>query len=283
MAFTQEEISRYMAEQEKISKKIFESKGAKYLKSGKTKAIGVVEGKDRVMMRFLDSFTGTAGVKDGGGNEIAGHQEGLGYMNLAMTWKIFEMLKNKCGIETQNIEVDFENNVLTAKTLTLLGSGMKFKYLGDDNEFVKKGEFYTSGGIEIIARNVAVGSVLNRFPYFEEGSDLRDLNGFPMIETSVKHDNANDPIFLPRYFVLQGVKECDLNKAMSMTASGAKFLTERFEKQGLKFKDTKMEFGYTKDGTLALGDEISTGTSRVYDANGNKLTEKEVYEAVMKI
>jgi phosphoribosylaminoimidazole-succinocarboxamide synthase len=280
---TEKEINQYMAEQEEISKEIFKAKGARYIKSGKTKAVGIIDDKNQVVMRFLDSFTGTAGVKDGGGNEIAGHQDGLGYMNLAMTWKVFEMLSKDCGIPTQNIDVDFEKNVLTAKTLTLLGSGMKFKYLGSDTEFVKKGETYTSGGIEIIARNIAVGSVLTRFPYFQEGSDLRNCDGLPMIETSVKHDNANDPIFLWQYFVQQGVNACDLQKAMGMTAIGAKFLTEKFENQGLKFKDTKMEFGYTKDGNLVLGDEISTGTSRVFDAKGNQLTEKQIYEAVMSI
>jgi len=278
---TEKEISQYMTEQEEISKEIFKSKGARYIKSGKTKAVGIIDGKDQVIMRFLDSFTGTAGVKDGGGNEIAGHQDGLGYMNLAMTWKVFDMLSKECDIPTQNIDVDFENNVLTAKTLTLLGSGAEFKYLGNDTEFVKKGEKYKSGGIEIIARNIATGSILNRFPYLSDGDDLRDSNGLPMIETSVKHDNANDPIFLWQYFVNLGVKACDLQNAMSMTARGAKFLAQKFEKQGLTLKDTKMEFGYTKDGILVLGDEISTGTSRVFDSNNKQLTEKQIYQAVM--
>jgi len=124
---------------------------------------------------------------------------------------------------------------------------------------------------------------LKRMPYLNEGTDLTDANRLPMIETSVKHDETGDPIFLPQYFVQQGVDKKDLALAMERTARGTKFLTERFANVGLSFKDTKMEHGYNKKGTLVLGDEISTGTSRLRDMNDGKLTEKQIYEAVIKM
>jgi len=276
MAMTEQEkkiLDQWIREQEAISKEIIEAKGGRYIKSGKTKAVGVLP-NDQMIMRFLDSYTGIDGVKDGGGNEVAGHQDGLGFQNLATTWKIFELLNRECEIPTQNVSIDEKNNILIAHALTLLGANMPF---------ANNGKEHVSGGVEIIGRNVATGSILKRMPYLQEGADLTDSNGLPMIETSVKHDIEGDPIFAWQYFAQQGVNKDDLLLAMERTARGAKFLTEKFAGVGLKFKDTKMEHGYTKQGKLVLGDEISTGTSRLRTMNEGKLTEKEIYEAVMKM
>jgi len=231
--------------------------------------------ENKVIMRFLDSFTGTNGVKDGGGNEMAGFQDGLGFQNLMTTWKIFKLLEKECNIGTQNRSIDEKNNILVAERLTLLGAGMKFFHDGME---------HISGGIEIIARNVATGGIRKpeRMPYLNENVDLTDGKGLPMIETSVKHDAANDPIFLWQYFVQQGVNKKDLLYAIQMTAEATKHLTARLKGVGLNLLDTKMEWGYI-NGVVILGDEISTGTSRLRFEDGSKPTEKQIYEAVMKL
>jgi phosphoribosylaminoimidazole-succinocarboxamide synthase len=266
-------LEQWIQEQKRISKELIKAKGGTFIKMGKTKAIGALP-NDKVIMRFLDSYTGTNGTKDGGGNDVAGYQEGLGFQNLATTWKIFELLNRECDIPTQNVAMDEKNNLLIASALELLGANMPFRHAGQD---------LTSGGVEIIARNTATGSILKRMPYLNEGADLTDEKSLPMIETSVKHDAAGDPMFAWQYFVQQGVNKNDLQTAMERTARGTKFLTEKFARLGLNFIDTKMEHGYTKKGRLVLGDEISTGTSRLRDMNGGKLTEKQIYEAVMKM
>lgn len=265
-------LDQYMAEQEIISKEIFKKKGAQFIGMGKTKAMGLLL-NDQVMMRFLDSYTGTAGVKDGGGNEVAGHMAGLGHMNLSTTWKIFEMLQAE-GIPTQNLSIDEINNILVAKYSTLLGKGMPFE---------KDGTSYTSGGVEVIGRNIALGSFLKRHPHIKEGASLLDVNGNCLVETSVKHDVAGDPIYPYEYFVQNGVNERDIQSAMEMTQHGTKVLTDKFAQGGYNFADTKFEFGYDNAGNLILVDEISTGTSRVLHPNGKKASEKEVYNAVMEM
>ncbi|MCL2483915.1 MAG: hypothetical protein FWD89_01675 [Firmicutes bacterium] len=266
-------LEQYMAQQEKTARELFKEKGAKFLAMGKTKAVGLLP-DGNVVMKFLDSFTGTAGVKDGGGNEVAGHMQGLGYMNLMTTWKIFKMME-EIGIPTQNISIDEANNLLIAKHVVLLGKGMPFE---------KDGEEHTSGGIEVIGRNIAMGSYLKRNPDVANGAILTQLDGMCMVETSVKNDAAGDPIFDSQYFIdsLYVLQE-DLEEAINMTKQGVLLLTERFAKQGLTFADTKFEFGHDRENNVILVDEISTGTSRVLHADGKKATEQEVYEAVMRM
>ncbi|MDR2580707.1 MAG: hypothetical protein LBC85_06915 [Fibromonadaceae bacterium] len=263
-------LQEYMLEQEAVSKKMFEERGAELLGIGKTKAIGKTK-DGNVLMRFLDSYTGTAGVKDGGGNEVAGYSTGLGHMNMMTSWTIFKMISDECGIPTQNISVDPENNILTAKLVTLLGKGMPFQYNGKE---------WISKGVEVIARNNAVGSYLKRHPNVEKGTSLLNEKGLPLIECSVKEDEAGDPIFDKNVFVGSGyVSEQDYDKVSLWTQQATKFLTDFFKKKGLELQDTKMEYGYTQEGILVLADEISTGTSRVWHADGTSAKDKEIFEA----
>ena len=271
-------VKQYMAEQEIISKAIFEKMGAQFLKIGKTKAIGLLP-DGNVVMRFLDTYTGTDFVKDGGGNEIAGHMRGLGKMNLEMSSKLFCLLEKNCDIPNQNIYVDIKNNILVADAATLLAKDMPF-------EAVHKGKEIEGVGIgtEFLYRNFALGSYLDRNPHKEKWQDLRDKNGNGLVETSVKFD-PYDPVLPWEYFARSGkVSVSDLGDAMDMTERGAKYLTQKFQEQDMIFADTKFEFGLDKRKKLILVDEISTGTSRVFKPNKkDQLNELEVYDAVMRM
>lgn len=281
-----------MTEQAEISAKIFEEHGAKFTGIGKTKALGRMK-DGNVIMRFLDSYTGTAGVKDGGGNEIAGVQKGLGRMNLEMTVKLYHMLEKELGIPTQNRWHDAEQGILVASHAQLLGKDMPFELMPVDEKF---GSQITSGrkiecrsrGVEIIGRNVGTGSFQNQWPHMQDGIDLRDERGYPLIDLTVKWDGEGhdwypgDPKFPRSYFVRQGVNKNDLDTAINYTQHATKFLTKQFEKQGIKLLDTKMEFGKTQSDRLILVDEISTGTSRLR-RDGKKMSEAEIHAAVMEM
>jgi phosphoribosylaminoimidazole-succinocarboxamide synthase len=169
--------------------------------------------------------------------------------------------------------VDPENNILTAKLVTLLGKGMPFQY--KEKEWISK-------GVEVIARNNAVGSYLKRYPNVEKGTSLLNENGLPLVECSVKEDEAGDPIFDKSVFVGSGyVSEQDYDKVSLWTQQATNFLTDFFKSKGLALQDTKMEYGYTQEGTLVLADEISTGTSRIWHPNGTSAKDKEIFEAVV--
>lgn len=249
---------------------ILAQKGAKLEYQGKSKDVyGLPNGN--VLLVFGDAFTGANGKEDPGANQNMGTKEGLGHKNLEVSSFLFDQITGALKIPTQNVSVDLENDILEAKRATTLGKGMGFTI---------DGKQYTSAGLEFISRNLAWGSFLKRNPSAAQGQDLKDKNGLPFVEVSVKNDEANDPFFTREEFIKMGVSSGDYDKAIEYTKKITKFLTDILKKAGMDLIDMKMEFGKDTKGNLVLSDEISPGSLRAM-IQGKSISKDEIHNHLM--
>jgi len=221
-----------------------------------------------ILMVFGDAFTGADGVEDPGANQNMGVKEGLGKRNLAISSKIFSEISKELNVPTHHVKVDLDKGELEAVRAETLGKGYEFEV---------DGKKFQAAGLEFIARNLAWGSFIKRFPSANEGMLLADA---PLIEVSVKNDDANDPFFTKEEYVKGGIKAEHYDKGVEHTKKVAIHLSQHFTKVNLELIDIKMEFGVTKGGELILIDEISPGSLRALK-DGKLATKEEIYEALM--
>jgi len=232
---------------------MIERQNAKLEYKGKSKDVyGLVNGN--VLLVFNDSFTGTDGKEDPGGNTNIGTKAGLGRKNLEISSLLYNQIEKSLGIPTHIVTVDLENNMLEAKRVTVLG-----------------------GGLEFISRNAAWGSYITRNPHTQEGVCLLDKDGFAFTEVSIKDDAAGDPILTRDQLIGQGLLSPeDFDLGLTYTKQITKFLTALFAKHSMELVDMKVEFGKDKNGKVILVDEISPGSMRVL-VNKKLATKDEIY------
>lgn len=252
-------------------KQIIAQRNAKLKYEGKSKDVYELS-NGNVLLVFGDSFTGTNGKEDPGGNTNIGTKAGLGRKNLEVSSFLFDQIANTLGVPTQNVNVDLENNILEARRVTTLGKGWKF---------TQDGKTHTSEGLEFISRNLAWGSFLKRYKEVKQGDCVRDEHGMPFVEVSTKNDAANDPFFSRNEFIKNGIAAADFDKGVEYTKRITKFLTELFAAAGMDLIDMKMEFGKTEDGELILSDEISPGSLRAQSL-GKGLSKDEIHSKLME-
>jgi len=250
--------------------KIIKERNAEFKYHGKSKDLYILPNGNALMV-FGDAFTGADGVEDPGANHNMGTKEGLGHRNLEVSSYLFDEIEKKLKVPTQQVAVDLENDILEAKKVTMLGKG----------PFTVAGVEYVSGGLEFVGRNTAWGTYLQRYPGAKQGDDLRDRNGFPFTEVSIKNDDANDPFFTREEYDASGLATAtDYNQGIQYTKEITKFLTEIFAQHGMHLVDIKMEFGKDVNGAMVLSDEISPGSLRA-TADGKLLNKEEIYKKLM--
>ena len=224
---------------------------------GKSKDIYALP-NGNVLMVFKDSFTGTNGVEDPGGNTNIGTKQGLGRKNLEVSTLLFHLINKELGIPTHLVSVDLQNNALEAKRVTILGKGLEF-----------------------VSRNSAWGSFLRRNPKAIQGESMLDEHGFPFVEVSIKDDAAGDPFFTREQFINRGtISAEDYDTAVEYTKRITKFLTEVLHTVGLQLIDMKIEFGKTNNGEIILSDEISPGSLRAL-VDGKPASKDEIHACIM--
>lgn len=203
---------------------------------GKTKNLFQEDGK--FFMQFKDDMTGTDGVFDTGGNQVAGSVAGAGHECIKVSKYFFERLKEE-GIKTHYINADLEKNVMEVKKASVFGKG-----------------------IEVITRFVAVGSFIRRYgSYIEEGKPLNNYT-----EITLKDDDRDDPLIIEDALVQLGIlKEGEYDKICQMNIKISNIIKDIIKEKGLDLYDIKLEYGrLAGSDEIVLIDEVSGGNMRAY-------------------
>ncbi len=208
----------------------------KLLYKGKTKDVYELE-NGNCLLKFKDDCTGKDGVFDPGENQVGITIDGVGDVNLRMSIYFFEKV-NAAGIKTHYINANLEDTTMEVLPAKVFGHGL-----------------------EVICRYKAVGSFIRRYgDYIEEGADLPAY-----VEMTFKNDEKGDPLVIKDALVALGVmtdKQYDDIKVMTQQIT--KIVADDLKEKGLDLYDIKFEFGYDKDGSVMLIDEIASGNMRVY-------------------
>lgn len=128
--------------------------------------------------------------------------------------------------------------------------------------------------LEVVVRNVAYGSVSNRY-------QLTDGTPFtqPVIEYFWKKDAANDPLIthdMIREFKL--IPEQTTLSTLEQTALAInECLLARFTPANITCADFKLELGIDAQGKLVLGDELSPDNFRLRDTSTGQILDKDVF------
>ncbi len=208
----------------------------KLVYKGKTKDVFALD-NGNYLLKFKDDCTGKDGVFDPGENAVGLTIDGVGDVNLRMSIYFFEKV-NAAGIKTHYVNASLEDTTMEVLPAEVFGKGL-----------------------EVICRYKAVGSFLRRYSdYIEEGADLPAY-----VETTFKNDEKGDPLVTKDGLVDLGVMTAEQYDAVKdMTQKITKIVADDLKEKGLDLYDIKFEFGYDKDGSVMLIDEIASGNMRVY-------------------
>ncbi len=206
------------------------------LGEGKTKEVFSFD-DGHVLLRFKDSVTAGDGLKK---DEI----EGKGIIN-AQTSALFFRLLEKEGIPTHYVGMK-DDRTMIAKRLSMIP-------------------------VEVVARNIATGSIVKRLP-IKEGERFDP----PIVEFFLKDDARHDPLLNyshMEYLRLMNRREAE---AIEETMKNAiKAIADYIQRRGLTLFDLKLEFGRSGD-NLIVGDEISLDSMRVRGRDG-EIFDKDLY------
>ena len=118
--------------------------------------------------------------------------------------------------------------------------------------------------VEVVVRNVAAGSIAERFK-MEEGTPLPRS----IVEYYYKSDDLGDPMVTEEHITAFGwASYQELDEILNLALRINDFLTGIFIGIGLKLVDFKIEFGRLweeEDMRIVLADEISPDNCRLWD------------------
>jgi phosphoribosylaminoimidazole-succinocarboxamide synthase len=207
------------------------------LYEGKAKVIYKTEEEDKLIVFFKDSATAFDATKKA---EI----EGKGVINNTISSLLFELLE-KSGIKTHYI-----------------------KKISDREMLVWKAKRFD---LEVVVRNITAGSLCKRLG-LEEGLELKP----PLVEFFYKNDQLHDPLICVEHIRLLNLAEdWQVQSMKEMALKANQVLKEFFKEHGLLLVDFKLEFGILPDGSLAVIDEISPDTCRLWDAKTGEKLDKD--------
>ena len=128
--------------------------------------------------------------------------------------------------------------------------------------------------VEVVVRNVAAGSIAQRFK-LEEGTPLPRS----IVEYSYKSDELGDPMVTEEHITAFGwASYQELDEILNLALRINDFLTGIFIGIGLKLIDFKVEFGRLweeEDMRIVLADEISPDNCRLWDSRTNEKLDKD--------
>lgn len=208
----------------------------KLLYEGKAKKVYELEG-DRCLIYFKDTATAFDATKKA---EV----EGKGVINNLISSLLFKLLEEG-GIRTHFIERVSEREMIVWKAKRL--------------------------DIEVVVRNITAGSICKRLG-LKEGERLKR----PIVEFFYKNDQLHDPLICVDHVLLLGITDRKtLNQIVKTALKVNKILKRFFRSHRLLLVDFKLEFGILPDGTLAVIDEISPDTCRLWDAETGEKLDKD--------
>ena len=204
--------------------------------TGKTKDVFALD-NGNYLLKFKDDVTGKDGKFDPGENSVGLTIEGVGDVNLRMSIYYFEKI-NAAGIKTHYVSADLGNTTMEVLPAKPFGKGL-----------------------EVICRHKAVGSFIRRYgQYIEEGADLPAY-----VETTFKNDALGDPLVTKDGLVALGVMtDKQYEDIKDKTQKITQIIADDLKEKGMVLYDIKFEYGYDKDGSVMLIDEVASGNMRVY-------------------
>lgn len=208
---------------------------------GKGKKMWSINENDGLLIsEYKNSLTAFNGVKKA-------EQDGKGELNCKISTIIFDLL-TKNGIKTALVET-----------------------LNETEQLVKKCKIFP---LEIIARNVATGSLTKRLG-IKDGTKLP----FTLIEFCYKDDDLGDPILNDEHcLILNAVKDqSELEILKDIARKINEILVKFFAERKLRLIDFKIELGKDENGEILLCDEISPDSCRFWDADTNQKLDKDVF------
>jgi len=166
------------------------------------------------------------------------------------------------------------NAQISARLFDLLeqhGVATHYKALvGDVRMLVKAVEIIP---LEIIARNIAAGSAVRKYP-FKEGQRLIP----PVLVIDFKSDAYGDPMLNDDLIrALRLATEGELATVRELTLRVNVILKDYLGKRGLLLPDFKLEFGKSRDGKILVADEISCDTCRLWLKDSGQSVDKDVF------
>ncbi|WP_448583372.1 phosphoribosylaminoimidazolesuccinocarboxamide synthase [Thermocrinis sp.] len=207
------------------------------LYEGKAKIIYQTEDEHKLIVFFKDSATAFDATKKA---EV----EGKGVINNTISSILFELLE-KYGIKTHFIEKLSDREMLVWKA-------RRFE-------------------LEVVVRNITAGSICKRLG-LAEGIELEK----PLVELFYKNDELHDPLICKSHAVMLSLAEEEQIEQMEKIALRVnEVLKDFFRSCGLILVDFKLEFGILPDGSIAVIDEISPDTCRLWDAETKEKLDKD--------
>ena len=199
----------------------------KLLYEGKAKRLYETADPDVMIMEFKDSLTAFDGTKR---DELLGKGE----WNNQISAVVFEYLNGR-GIPTHFL-----------------------KLLSPRESLVKRLKMVP---LELVCRNLIAGSMAKRTG-LPEGTPFKR----PVIEFHFKADELHDPLYTEDLILaLEIVTEDELKNMREIGSEVNETLRAFMDERDILLVDFKLEFGYTNDGKLVVGDEITPDTCRLWN------------------
>ncbi len=209
----------------------------KILYEGKAKIVYETEDPNKLILFFKDTATAFDGDKKA-------YLQGKGELNCTISSLIFELLRDK-GIKTHFIKRLSENEMLVWKAERFL--------------------------LEVVVRNVVAGSLARRLG-LKEGEKLKK----PVVELFYKNDELHDPLICEAHVELLGLAPLEELKPMKESALKVNdILRGFFSSHGITLVDFKLEFGRLPDGSVAIVDEITPDSMRLWDSSTGEKLDKD--------
>ena len=128
--------------------------------------------------------------------------------------------------------------------------------------------------VEVVIRNVAAGSLVNRMG-IKEGKVLTK----PLIEFFYKSDELGDPLISEDHILnFELATNQELEEIITLSYRINDFLMGYFMSANIRLIDFKLEFGRlwnSDDSLVMLADEISPDNCRLWDFTSNKKLDKD--------
>ncbi len=208
------------------------------LYSGKAKTVYKTDDPKKLIMEFRDSLTAFDGKK-----KSEAHRKG--YYNAQISAKLFRLLEEK-GIKTH-----FDSMLTDTEMIV------------DAVDIIK---------IEVIARNIAAGSLTKKYP-FKIGDKLDP----PILIFDLKSDEYGDPMINDDIALALGLaSKNELSEIRKLALRINSILANYLNEKNLLLPDFKLEFGRV-DGGIVLADEISCDTCRFWDRTTGESLDKDVF------
>ena len=214
------------------------------LYDGQSKTVFATDNPNAVILSFKDDATCYGGLK-------RAHIDGKGAMCNCISNHLMRILEAN-GIPTHYMEELSENETLVRKIRLL--------------------------PIAVICRNVAAGTLSSRLGV-PDGTVLRE----PIVEFHYRGADLSDRLVNEYHIAAMGwTTRPVLHEITAMAERINSILTKTYKDAGIELIDQGLEFGFTVDGQLVLGDELSPDTSRLWDVHTHEKLDKDRFRLDME-